>query len=127
MSDNAQSSQTRVWWDGEEVQFIRWTQRSLVFHWQDPRETAMHMPRGAVLRLMEKGVLRVEGEMPNWPEAPSPPPQERIVISRERMAQPAPVRTEPNTDPQLDNRRSIVARLIRKLGGGDRNAVRAVG
>ena len=57
---------TRVWWDGDEVAFIRWTSSSLVFSWMEPTVTAMQMPRGAVVRLMEKGVLYIEGEMPDW-------------------------------------------------------------
>ncbi len=59
---------TRVWWDGTEVRFIRWTDKALVFNWGSPRETAIHIPRGALTRLQEKGVLRVEGYVPGWLE-----------------------------------------------------------
>jgi hypothetical protein len=108
---------TRVWWDGEEVRFVGWTEKALVFHWEDPRETAIHMPRGAVVRLMDKGVLRIEGYVPVWmcstgqpstaPAAPAPAPP--VEVSK---------------PPQLNTRLSAVARLIRKLSG-DRAPERA--
>ncbi len=66
MNAGSQPHRTRVWWDNGEVVFIRWTEKTLVFSWGDVRETAVHIPRGAVTRLVQKGVLRVEGEAPTW-------------------------------------------------------------
>jgi hypothetical protein len=66
MSETKQIDATRVFWDGGEVAFIRWTEKALVFSWDNQLETAIHMPRGAVLRLMQKGVLQIEGDMPPW-------------------------------------------------------------
>jgi len=63
---------TRVWWGGAEVRFIRWTDKALVFNWGNPRGTAMHVPRGTLARLQEKGVLRVEGYVPVWLEQGPP-------------------------------------------------------
>ena len=57
---------TRVWWEGEEAVFIRWTNQSLVLAWPDAAETAVKIPRGAVTRLMGKGVLQIEGNVPAW-------------------------------------------------------------
>jgi len=34
---------TRIWWDGSEVSFIRWTEKALVFSWGNVTETAVHM------------------------------------------------------------------------------------
>jgi hypothetical protein len=97
---------TRIWWDNEEVRFVGWTEKALVFHWEDPRETAIHMPRGAVVRLMEKGVLRIEGYVPAWMRPADQPP-----------SVPAAPPVEASKTPQLNSRLSAVARLIRKLSG----------
>lgn len=113
-------STTRVYWEGNEVRFIRWTDQGLVFNWDDPRETAINMPRGTVRRLMSKGVLRVEGDMPTWTRAnedtasrrrtPTPP------ASRRQGAVP-PVRPLSElSEEQKSQRVGILARLIRKLG-----------
>lgn len=119
---------TQVWWDGNEVDFVRWTDKSLVFCWKDARETAVHMPRGAVIRLLDKGVLRIEGHQPGWlparyasrwgavgERAVDRPPQPAPAVPR-RDAEPAP------------NRRNIILRLIRKLSGvGERGPASATG
>jgi hypothetical protein len=98
---------TRIWWDNEEVKFVGWTEKALVFHWEDPRETAIHMPRGAVMRLMDKGVLRIEGYIPS------------IWLRPETQSQPAPAAPslEPSKPPQANTRLNVIARLIRKLSG----------
>jgi hypothetical protein len=98
---------TRIWWDNEEVKFVGWTEKALVFHWEDPRETAIHMPRGAVMRLMDKGVLRVEGYIPVWLRSE---PQPAPVV-------PAAPPPEPSKPPQVNPRLNVIARLIRKLSG----------
>jgi hypothetical protein len=98
---------TRVWWDNEEVKFVGWTEKALVFHWENPRETAIHMPRGAVMRLMERGVLRIEGHVPGWMRPADQPPSVPVV--------PPPV--EASRPPQVNSRLNAVARLIRKLSG----------
>lgn len=100
---------TRIWWDNEEVKFIGWTDKALVFQWEDPRETAIHMPRGAVVRLIDKGVLRIEGFLPVWMH-PSEPSHTAPQPSQGETRQPSP----------SNNRLNIVSRLIRKLSG-DRN------
>jgi hypothetical protein len=97
---------TRIWWDNEEVRFVGWTEKALVFHWEDPRETAIHMPRGAVVRLVDKGVLRVEGYVPAWMRPADQPPSVPVA---------PPV--EESKPPQVNSRLSAVARLIRKLSG----------
>ncbi|MBN1680505.1 MAG: hypothetical protein JW966_09445 [Anaerolineae bacterium] len=177
-----QANQTRVWWDNSEVSFVRWTERSLVFCWSNVTETAIHMPRGAVMRLMQKGVLRVEGEMPEWSyreaaqgdaqpaqavtdhyEAPSAQktpapaataraptfkkidalhlntqPTDESVMAAEPDAAPAassvdrvestpPQAAESVSDSAVSERTrpdrfSIIARLIRKLSGGENDA-----
>jgi hypothetical protein len=96
---------TRVWWDGSEVLFIRWTDSALVFNWGAPRHTAIHMPRGAVVRLVDKGVLQINGYMPEWLWAKLVPLD----------SPPAP---HLHPVPTMPNRRSIVMRLIQKLTGG---------
>ncbi|MBN1562464.1 MAG: hypothetical protein JXA10_01400 [Anaerolineae bacterium] len=122
------SEQTRVWWDGNPVQFIRWTDKGLVFNWDDPRETAIHMPRGTVMRLMAKGVLEIEGDAPDWTQSDyqpvarlEPPPRPvndpPLANVQPELPQPAP--------PKVPNKLNIIARLINKLGGGD--PVRAAG
>ncbi len=97
---------TRIWWDNEEVKFVGWTEKTLVFHWEDPRETAVHMPRGVVMRLMDKGVLRIEGYAPSW-LLPAIQPQSSATV--------LPV--EASKPPQVNTRLNAVARLIRKLSG----------
>jgi hypothetical protein len=123
MNPDSYARRTRIWWDGGEVEFIRWTEKSLVFNWGDPRETAIHMPRGAVTRLMEKGVLRVEGEMPPWtgPRSDDQLQSEDKLAAQEQQRQsafkpPVPAAEKPKP---LSNRLSVVARLIRKLAGGE--------
>ncbi len=103
---------TQVWWDGSEVDFVRWTEKSLVFCWKDARETAVHMPRGAVIRLMDKGVLRIEGYQPEWLAA------RRAVEDGVSEHAPPPVPAAPRDDSQPPSRLNIVLRLIRKLSGG---------
>jgi hypothetical protein len=127
MNPDSYPKRTRIWWDGGEVEFIRWTEKSLVFNWGDPRETAIHMPRGAVMRLLEKGVLRVEGEMPPWtglqpvdsdlhPEGmlAAQDPQRQPPVFKSSVPAVAVEKPKP-----LSNRLNIVARLIRKLAGGE--------
>lgn len=94
---------TRIWWNDEEVKFITWTDKTLVFHWEDPRETAIHMPRGVIMRLLDKGVLRIEGERPDWMRPP---------------AEVTPIAPPPTSSaPPPPSRVSTIARLIRKLAG----------
>jgi hypothetical protein len=98
------SKTTRVWWDGGEVQFIRWTTRSLVFSWRDASDTAMHMPRGALLRLMKKGVIQVEGDMPRWITHPQ--------SETKQLPKPSAKKTQPGLF-------SAITRLIKKLGSDE--------
>jgi hypothetical protein len=128
MNPDSYPKRTRIWWDGGEVEFIRWTEKSLVFNWGDPRETAIHMPRGAVMRLMEKGVLRVEGEMPPWSGlqlVDSELQAEDMIADQGLQRQPPPAFKSPvptttvEKQRPLGNRLNIVARLIRKLAGGE--------
>ena len=108
---------TRIWWDNEEVKFVGWTEKALVFHWEDPRETLIHMPRGAVMRLMDKGVLRVEGYIPVWLRSEPQPVPVPVVPA----AAPPP---EPIKPPQVNPKLNAIARLIRKLAG-DRSPEKA--
>ena len=106
MEHSLQPHNTRIWWDGGEVEFIRWTEKALVFQWGDATETAIHMPRGAVMRLMHKGVLQIEGEVPEWIE-----PRNDLLVE--------PVKPEaPSKETQQrEGRLSVIPRLIRKLAG----------
>jgi hypothetical protein len=124
---------TRVWWEGEEAVFIRWTEQSLVLAWPDATETAVKIPRGAVTRLVGKGVLQLEGNVPTWarlslPELARPEPEH--APKAQEAAGPVgsnehPDRQTATASPQaaknhLDapaNKLSVVARLIRKLTG----------
>lgn len=121
---------TRIWWDGREVNFIRWTDGTLVFAWQESDETAMHIPRGAVTRLIDRGVLKVKGDLPQWLDGnltltpPALEPTHASAVSARPSALPMRRDTAPldpsrlhNRPAPADNRRSIVARLLRKLGG----------
>ncbi len=109
--DDHPISSTRVWWEGREVAFVRWTDQALVFAWRETDETAMHIPRGAVLRLMDRGVLRVDGETPAWLYDSRPLRLERPQASASGASEAAP---------KKDKRRfSAIVRLIRKLSGGE--------
>ncbi len=114
MNTNLQTN-TRVWWDGNEVSFIGWTDRALIFTWNNTHDTAVQLPRGAVLRLVQKGVLVVRGQAPRWVHemltAPAPRPlDDGPVYAEVPVVQPAPAaRSEKLT---------LVSRLIRKLSGG---------
>jgi CheY-like chemotaxis protein len=134
---------TRVWWEGEEAVFIRWTDQSLVLAWPDATDTAVKIPRGAVTRLMGKGVLQVEGNVPTWVRLSHPEPTESRPVHPSAESHEAALSARPASDdekvhsrnqhqaavmaaPQaagdrLDapaNKSSVVARLIRKLTGG---------
>ena len=115
MNNEHQKPHTRIWWDGNEVEFVRWTERALVFSWGDPHETAIHMPRGAVLRLMEKGVMQIEGELPEWadfgPLKLAPKEKEK----EKEAAQPIPSPAVPPAEPSRLAKLNIITRLIRKL------------
>jgi hypothetical protein len=113
---------TQVWWDGNEVDFVRWADKSLVFCWKDARETAVHMPRGAVIRLLKKGVLHIEGYQPDWLPTPR---GAHLGAAREfaceGTSQSTPATSRGDTG-QPSSRLNIVMRLIRKLSGsGERS------
>lgn len=117
MYDDSQPDITRVWWDEEEVRFVRWTEKALVFCWGDARGTAVQMPRGAVVRLLDKGVLRVEGTIPDW--LAQKPTRNVYATSTVNTAPPPP---PPPPDPAAEKKANLfnaITRLIRKLGGGD--------
>jgi CheY-like chemotaxis protein len=133
---------TRVWWEGEEAVFIRWTEQSLVLAWPDAAETAVKIPRGAVTRLMGKGVLQIEGNVPAWvrltrPESAALEPvaamahqeaapavssassaQRPDPAHQDQPAVTAPPQTAGDRLNMPGNKLSVVARLIRKLTGG---------
>ena len=121
MISDTQPGRTRIWWDGNEVEFIRWTDRGVLFNWGDPRETAVHMPRGAVARLLEKGVLRIEGEGPTWSNSGQSQRERPAEIVPVHLAQPesTPPRVEKLASQPPPNRASIITRLIRKLAGSE--------
>jgi CheY-like chemotaxis protein len=127
---------TRVWWEGEEAVFIRWTEQSLVLAWPDATETAVKIPRGAVTRLVGKGVLQLEGNIPTWarlsrpelsvsrpehaPEAQAAAPVADPASNGERQGQQAVTAAPQAAGHRLNppaNKLSVVARLIRKLTG----------
>ena len=102
---------TRVWWEDREVAFVRWTDQALVFAWRESDETAMHIPRGAVLRLLDRGVLRIDGDAPAWLYDSRP-----LQLQHPQQPAPAPQKATP---PKDKKRFSAIVRLIRKLSGGD--------
>ena len=110
MSAQTQFETTRLRWDGGEVSFIKWTEKSLVFNWGDARETAVQLPRGAVMRLVEKGVLEVEGDTPRWFQ------EDNVLPYADHDA----IDIAPNTPavrkPEPGNT-GMISRLIRKLAG----------
>jgi hypothetical protein len=121
MNAGSQPYKTRVWWDNGEVVFIRWTEKALVFSWGDVRETAVHIPRGAVTRLVQKGVLRVEGEAPTWIQ-PNFSGAQVVPVSPATpvVPIPAPVEAEKPRSALLRSERfSAISRLIRKLAGSE--------
>ena len=109
--DDYNAPTTRVWWEDREVAFVRWTNQALVFAWRESDETAMHIPRGAVLRLLDRGVLRIDGEAPAWLYDSRP-----LQLQQPKQPAPAPKKAAPQKD---KGRFNIIARLIHKLGGGD--------
>lgn len=121
MDEITVSEETRVWWGGGEVIFVRWSSRGLVFAWPQTDETATLVPRGALARLIQKGALHIEGDMPEWAaraysdvaSAPSPA-ADPMPASRADERRAPPVERSPR-----DDRTSIIARLIRKLSGGE--------
>lgn len=92
----SEQNQTRVWWDGEEVRFIRWTEHALIFSWVEPTVTATPMPRGAVIRLVNRGVLRIEGAMPAWVPRPR---DAHDAPPLPHHSQPQPTRTDAPAHP----------------------------
>jgi len=92
MNADAKTLKTRVWWNDGEVEFIRWTDKTLVFRWG--ADAPVHIPRGTVMRLLEKGGLRIEGRHPDW-----------MVVTRSVDQPSKPF--------------NAILRLIRKLGGGE--------
>jgi hypothetical protein len=125
MNPRGANPPTRVWWDEGEVEFIRWTEKSLVFAWCNATETAIHMPRGAVVRLLEKGVLRIEGNAPDWIQRPQQ--RELQPVSPLQPTQCAEPESAAKPDPEPPSRFNVIARLIRKLGGGEQDPARVTG
>ncbi|MBN1201571.1 MAG: hypothetical protein JXJ20_06925 [Anaerolineae bacterium] len=142
MDSPVQHGKTRVWWDGGEVEFIRWTDKSLVFCWDNTMDTAVHMPRGALVRLIRKGVMQIEGEMPAWIEqtrsglrpsgtatkttesthnAPAQPVSQQadgLQLVKGSHAQAAHANAiQPRQQPQQTTSISVISRLIRRLAG----------
>lgn len=136
MAHESAPPKTRIWWDDSEVQFIRWSDKSLVFSWGGTTETAVHLSRGAVVRLLQNGVLRIEGSQPEWvhdqPEADRVS-EYRPVTHQPRRTAPyfepiildlppepvefvPPVPAAPQEEPA--HRFKLITRLIRKLTGG---------
>jgi hypothetical protein len=103
------ASATHIRWDDRDVIFVRWTDQALVFVWRDTDETAVHLPRGVVARLVRKGVLHIDGERPPWAKPPNPPSRCTPI-----PAPPDPPAADPPTRP---DRFRIISRLIRKLSG----------
>ena len=114
----------------------------LVLAWASNDETAFRLPRAAALRLLNKGVLRMEGDLPDWipdqitvpkpaapttqpatPSAPSTTPARQRPAARPTIPPAAPPAPEPVAQPAepapRNDRFSAIARIIRKLTGGD--------
>lgn len=128
MSTSGETLKTRVWWDGGEVDFICWTEKSLIFSWRDVTETAVQLPRGAVVRLLEKGVLVVEGEMPSWiyqvvydlqrAAVQAAPPAQSSAAHDSSPATQAATHQSPAPEAAPDSapvRFNVVSRLIRRI------------
>lgn len=106
---------TRIWWDGNEVSFIGWTDKALIFNWTNHLDTPVELPRGAVLRLLQKRVLVIRGQVPRWVLEMLSGPESHLVAD-------GPARAElPAAQPVPADRKekiTLVSRLIRKLSGG---------
>lgn len=130
---------TRVWWEGTEAVFVRWTEQSLVLAWPDTADTAVKIPRSAVTRLLQKGVLQIEGDLPGWARLPRVEfPESVLVPSRsdgeaasavsstshepaatsgglDRHAEMAASQASAEHQDKPASKLNIVARLIRRL------------
>ncbi|MBN2302857.1 MAG: hypothetical protein JXQ72_00170 [Anaerolineae bacterium] len=60
------NNDTRVWIDGEEVEFVAWTLRELIYTRPDFEDTLIRLPQRTVQRMLRKGTLRIEGARPEW-------------------------------------------------------------
>ncbi len=138
MAQESHPTKTRLWWDDSEVEFIRWSDKSLVFSWGNTTDTAVHLSRGTVVRLLKNGVLRVEGELPDWacpvPNAAAPAEYHPAIHQPNRITShfkpivldvppepdgvESPLPAVPPRDDGPTGRFRAITRLIRKLGGG---------
>jgi CheY-like chemotaxis protein len=132
----ATDHETRVWWEGAEAVFIRWTDQALVLAWPDATDTAVKIPRGAVVRLMNKGVLHIDGSVPTWVPLPrvdlagSDPasiPAEEAPSAAFSPAEPAASEAKAERPNKPVDKLGAVSRLIRKLTGGGGDSARPYG
>lgn len=63
MSD---SQDTRVWLGGVPVSFVQWMPTGLVYTRVGSTDTAAHLSRSTVKRLIREGMLKFEGYYPDW-------------------------------------------------------------
>jgi hypothetical protein len=63
---------TKVWIRDEQVEFVAWTTRELIYTREEFADTLIRLPRATVQRMLRKGTLRLEGYRPDWAQ-PHPP------------------------------------------------------
>lgn len=61
-----QYEDTQVWLGGLPVQFVRWGSRALVYVNIGSESTLSSLRRNTVQRLLQDGVLHIEGYRPDW-------------------------------------------------------------
>ncbi|MBN1200915.1 MAG: hypothetical protein JXJ20_03565 [Anaerolineae bacterium] len=61
-----QRPDTRMWMSGIEVKFFKWTPNGLIYTRVGSQETMAYLSRNTIHRLLEEGVLRIQGYRPAW-------------------------------------------------------------
>ena len=64
-------TETQVWIAGERVIVVVWTVNEMIYTRSDYKDTLIRLPHRSVLRLLEGGKLRIEGDIPKWVQAAS--------------------------------------------------------
>ena len=57
---------TQLWLGGVAVDFVRWTDRGLIYTSLGSHESLTSLSKGMVRRMIRDGLLRIEGYCPEW-------------------------------------------------------------
>lgn len=57
---------TKIWINGDAVEFVTWTSRELIYTRAGYEDTLIRLPRNTVQRMLKSGALRIEGPRPDW-------------------------------------------------------------